>query len=1147
MTLIPNESENFRAGRDLLRRHWIEATPLVAVWGQAVGWSASYPDPILERSFKHTSREGNTWKSLLTNTALSDDFYHWLADRFLHRAASQFTIEASRAPWCAIFTSSIDNGLANCLAGNGREPEIILQGNPAPRYLRNSRRPPFYYLFGQSGQRLASLAPPSTRQALKIRSSQHANPMLRRLFETVTPLGLIVIDGYDPNNDWLKADQLLAEISESPTEGVLWCGQEPDFSNDEKIIYDDLVERGVIIRSPETIGEIVNELIQSNSVPETLSWDDPEVVTLKNGRIVRTTPNLRLMTKASATLIDDSWAGILDPLSKIETDVAFEVFHSTSSSFRAITEGVRRGFAIERGFEGLLCKKVEQALEQHHTASSIILHGQSGVGKTIALARLAVYAKHKGYAVLFINRQIPQASDLSTFLAEVDHEDGVTLLLVDTMSAVSRYDELLRSLRSVGHRVVVVGSSYRLELEGKIQSRFIEAKALLNKDEQDQLIKLASSFIPNLLNTIKKETSNQYVLAGFYRLLPSSRGSLSAGLTREVDSTRIDLRNRSKLTTSVQLGSVAQALINAGYPTNNLTQKMTGDENTSEESAEAKAIDLVMISSRLFKAVPLSIVLRAISTDEKIYGSFNIDNMLALIRNQDVFRWIYVDEQQTDILVQARLQIEAHLICENRFGSAKREADAICCLILAATRAGTESNDETSYIADLVHAAGPDGPEGGRYSESYASIARALTKLRELTGVPNARLMLQESVLRRHYLRTHKSIDQSQKIELLDEAVTVVDEALSRINDTGNNGIIASLKTIDNLWNERAATYGFVATDKVQNGQNDVAYAAYKAAHEAAMLAKARRDSSFSIDVSLWIPIDILRQGQNLTEIQRLEISADLSSSIDSVDESMLDANQWEKFQSRRMDAGSTMGDFVISDDAFKRLDEAGSTAGYFIRARELAPDMRIKNEPTAEDIIKAQSCVVYLRSNYDKINKDERCLKLLLDMEWASRTKKWLMRGLRQPFPTDITTKNIIQNIVGNLATFGEEKLATKYRYLRALTTWLEGNQKMSNLLWAELGAETQFADSQRVSVRHILTDDTGNPVMYRGVIEKQIGVGRYSVRVEELGMNIDCIASYFPNVDISIGRIITNFAIAFNYRGPLAEPLSGLRRVMQ
>ena len=69
----------------------------------------------------------------------------------------------------------------------------------------------------------------------------------------------------------------------------------------------------------------------------------------------------------------------------------------------------------------------------------------------------------------------------------------------------------------------------------------------------------------------------------------------------------------------------------------------------------------------------------------------------------------------------------------------------------------------------------------------------------------------------------------------------------------------------------------------------------------------------------------------------------------------------------------------------------------------------------------------------------------------------------------------------------------------------------------------------------------------MYRGVIEKQIGVGRYSVRVEELGMNIDCIASYFPNLDISIGRIITNFAIAFNYRGPLAEPLSGLRRVMQ
>ncbi|MBD8160274.1 ATP-binding protein [Pantoea agglomerans] len=1143
MVILSNELDTSSKGLTLLRQHWIDGSPLVAIWGQNVGWSPSSPDPVLDRAFEHAMRQGKQWSSLLTREPLQDEFYLWLADRFIYRAASPLLIEAARAPWCAVFTSSIDNGLANCIAGNGRAPEVILQGDPAPRFLRNNRRPPFYYLFGQAGQHVAALAPPSTRQGLSIHSMRHASPMLRRLQDTVTPLGLIVIDGYAPNSDWLNADQLLAAISDSPVEGVLWCGDEPTFLEDSQFIYDDLVNKGVIVRTPETLGKIVNELIQSLHVPEALSWDDPEVVSLKGGGIVKTTPNLRLITQASATLIDDSWVGTLDPHSQIETDAAFQAFHATSSSFRSITDGVRRDYAIKRSFEKSLHKRVVEALEQHHNASAIILHGQSGVGKTIAFARLAVQAKTQGYAVLFINRRLPQASDLSSFLAAVDQQQGVTLLLVDTMSAVSRYDDLLRALRSVGHRVVIVGTSYRLDLNEKATNRFIEARALLDNDEQSHLLNLAARFAPTMVNTIKKEKSSQYVLASFYRLLPHSRATLSAGLRREVDRSSLALRNRAASAKPAQLGAFAQAFRKAGYPIGK-SELLPNAGGELDNSSEAKAIDLVMISSRLFKAVPLSIILRAVSTNTNTNSLFDIDAMLSLIRGQDLFRWIYSDEEQTDILVEARLQIEARLICEARFGSALREAEAIACLIAAAVRAGPESNGETSYLVELIHAAGPDGPEGDRYSESYALIARALSNLREITGMPNSRLMLQESVLRRHYLRTQKTIEHSEKIKLLNEAVTVVDEALHRIEENGSNGIFASRQTKDNLWNERAATYGFVATDMVQHGQSDEAYSAYKAAHDAAMLAKARRDSSFSTDVSLWMPTGILRQGSKLSEIQRIEISADLKSTIDSVDESMLDEAQKEKFQTRRLDAGIAMKSTVISDDAFARLDQSGSAAGYFIRARNLAPDMKAQNEPSAEDMASAQCCVSYLREHYDKISQDERCLKLLLDMEWVTRTKKWMMRGLRQPFPNSVEIRKVVHTIVSGIAALGEDKLATKYRYLRALTTWLEGNQGASTEMWNELSFDTQFADSQRVFIRHLLTDAQGTPIIYRGVVERQIGPGRYSVRVDELKMTIDCIADYFPNVDLAVGRVITNFAIAFNYRGPLADPLGGVRR---
>lgn len=1139
-----HEPDNSSKGSELLQQHWIDGTPLVAILGQLAGWSTSSPDPVLERGLRHALRSGSSWKSLLSTQALEDDFYQWLADRFSHRAASKKSVEAARAPWCAVFSSSVDNGLANCIAGDGREPEIILQGDPAPRVIRNTRRPPFYYLFGQAGQHVASLKPPVTRQALAVRRMQHASTMLRRLQETVTPLGLVVVDGYDPNSDWLRADDLLAAISGAPIEGVLWCGTEPTFSEDDQVTYDELIQKQIIVRDTRVLGTIVNELAQNGEVPETMRWDDPEIVTLKGGRFVKTTPNLRLMTQATASLVDDTWIGTLDPLSQIETDASFQAFHATSASFRSVTDGVRRDFSIERAFEGDLLKQVDYALEQHHSASAIILHGQSGVGKTIAFARLAVRAKQRGHAVLFINRRVPQAADLSNFLTAVDQQQGITLLLVDTMSQVSRYDDLLRALRSVGHRVVVVGSSYRLNLntKGIKLARFIEAKALLNTKEHNDLFRLAARFAPNLADTIKKEKSNQYVLASFYRLLPHSRARLSAGLGKEVDSTRVALRLKSANVEPVIPGTILQALIDAKYPIGDIPM-LRVSKNDSDELPETKAIDLVMVSSRLFKAAPLSIVMRAAGAQDGSGGYYNIETLLRLIRSQDLFRWIYADEEQTDILVEARLQIEARLICEARFGSALREAEAISRLIGAASRAGSEQNDETSYVVELVHAVGPDGPEGDRYNESYASIARALTTLRTTTGVPNARLMLQESVLRRHYLRTHQTIEQIHKIDLLNEAVAVVDEALRRIEENGADSIFASRQTKDNLWNERAAIYGFIATDMVKNEKGDEAWAAYKAAHDAAVLAKARRDSSFSIDVSLWMPTGILREGKSLTETQRLEITADLKSSIDSVDPSVFDEMQRQKFQTRRLAAGRAMGDTSVSDDAFRRLEESGSTAGYFMRARDLAADMKAHSEPTSGDIVHAKSCISYLREHYDKISHDERCLKLLLDMEWAVRTRKWLMRGLRQPFPNDKGTRVVVQSIVGDMASLGEETLATRYRYLRALTTWLEGNQTASTIMWNELSSDTQFADSQRVSVRHLLSDIHGTPILHRGVVERQIGPGRYSVRVEGIGY-IDYVAEYFPNTDIAVGRIATNFAIAFNYRGPLADPPGGVRR---
>lgn len=1146
MSHVSLEEGSVSDGQNLLRRHWAGGTPVVGVWGQMAGWTMASPDPVLARALAELNRkESTSWRGLLATDPIPDEFYPWLAERFRHRAASHLTVEAARAPWFAVFTSSLDQGLANCLAGDGREPEVILRGEPAPRMLRNTRRPPFYYLFGEAGPHAENLRPPGNRQGLNSRRMQHSNAMLRRVCETATPLGLIVVDGYAPDADWLKADDLLAAISEAPIEGVLWCGPEPEFGVDDEDQFNELVSRRVIVRDTRPLGVLVSELIELLGVPEPVRWDDPELVSLKGGQVVKTTPNLRLVTHASAELVDDSWAGLLDPLTSDEVEAAFQSFHATATSFRSVANGVRRGFAIERSFEALLQRRIDQALDQHHNASAVIVHGQSGVGKTVAFARLAVRAKERGYAVLYANRRVPQASDLSDFLNIVDQHQGVTLLIVDTMSQAKHYDDLLRALRSVGHRVVVAGSSYRSKKPGKLTNRYIEATAGLDKGEQAQLLALARKFVPNSAIEVERERKSQYALAGFYRLLPHSRSRLSAGLGREVDSTHLSLRTRVAKARPAAPNAIAQALIDAGYPVG-ASPLLPSWVEDGGESPQLKAIELVMVSSRLFKATPLSIVLRAVSDSSGVSGTYDIDTMLDLIREQDLFRWIYSDEEQTDILVEARLQIEARLICDQRFGSAKREADAIVQLIEAATRAGPD-NDETSYVVELIHAAGPDGPEASRYRDSYAMLARALTKLRLSTAIPNARLMLQESVLRRHYLRTHQDVAQDLKVELLTESMSVIDEAFRHLTENGPSAIFASRQTIDNLWIERAATYGFVAADMVLHGQSGKAYAAYKAAHDAASLAKARRDSSYALDVSLWIPTRILANGPSLTDEQRLEIAADLRSSLDGVDEGILDHDQSEYFQKRRMQAALALDDELLSDDAFRRLDEAGSTAGYFMRARQLAPSRGVSSEPSKADCVAAQACADYLRMHYDKVSQDDRCLRLLMDMEWIVHTGGWLMRGQRQPFPQAEATRRVFHTILLDMAALGEDKLRPGYRYLRAVTTWLNGNEKAATAMFNELAFETQFSDSHRVSVRHLLADGSGAPLLHRGTVQRQIGPGRFSVYVQDLGVHVDLIADYFPNLDLSVGRTVSSFAIAFNYRGPLADPPGGVRRTVR
>jgi hypothetical protein len=1134
------DSKELPPGLDIFASALRKNIPIVAILGQTTGWSSIDLDPVLKLSLEKIGRKGEAWTHLLSKEALESNFYDWVAERFSRRIPSEELSALADIPVSAIFTSSIDPGFPNLFGTNGREPEPILLGNPQPSELRSSRRPPIFYLFGRAGAGTYELDPPTNRQTLSQRRLQHASIMLLNAKESATVLGLIVIDGFNQSGDWLRSEDLLAAISSAPKGGVVWFGQDPLLTDEDRDAFNDLITSGVIVRVPISLGEAYTLLRATTEVSSPEKWDEPEIVTLQAGENFVVPARLRLVTEATASIVDNSWTGFLPPFSVALDAAAFQSFHGANIGARALVEGIRRGYSFRRDFEDELHARVERALAKHHDqAGAIVLHGQSGVGKTIALGRLAVFARTRAQVPVLIafGGRVPQPAEISPFLEAVGKFNAVTLLLIDANGAMQRYDELLMALRSNGHKVVIVGTSYRLE---NTEPRFIPAPSLLSPVERIKLTDLAKSY---KFESEPNDAETNHALAKFYRSLPESRGGMADGLSREARYVETALRlkeTRPRVRTG--LGALALALVTSGYAKESSQTFATdiANEDIELDSPGARVIDFVMAVSRLYKAVPINLLLRTVlSSRSKDSVPVDVETLRDLFDGEDIFRWRRGGKDQSELLIEARLQIEAELVCNRRLGTPAAEATRIAELLSNAYRAAIEDSEESHFATDIVYALGPDGPARDRYKDAYLEIARCLTTLRQKHGVLNARLMLQESTLRRAYIRTH-DVESEEKARVLEEATRAVNDALTAIDLSGTNRLYAARRTRENLMTERAATYGFLATDSAQREENvDLVWASYRAARDAARLAAGRSFGYQPMDISLWVPIRVFRECSYLSDLQRAELQADIRATLDIVDPTTLPQEQANLFNKQRLAAAEVLGDIDLSDAAFAALDAAGSAVGYYLKARALAPTRPEQGELASDaDINAAEEAATYLTNVYPKISHDIRSLQLLISMEWIKTTGRWLFRGLRQPLPTRIEERDRLRMLVTEMRTIDEEAFATQYRYIDAVLHWLVGDEEYALGSWRALARDTEFVEARRVANRHLITDIGSKPVIYNGLIIKSIGAGRWSVKVEGLNRKVDLQESDFSNQAIAPGRLVRDFAISFNYRGPIADP---------
>ena len=1138
--------------------------PLVLLAGQSLDTAS---DAILGMLLARLgcAERGTGWRAAIDKGMGASDM-EWLSERFDRSVPSDPASRIFDVAWSAVFTSSIDPQFARRFETRGRQPEPVLSKDAYPRVPRSRSRPPIHYLLGKADETVEETRAPGNQGSLTRRLSLHATALVNRIAETATVGGLVVIAGYDPIGDWLPIDSLLAPLSDQAGPKVLWFGREDKPDSD---LADEMLRSGSLVVTPETLTSAIArlELRGVLDVAGSAAPDEPGMVSIAEEAVLDVTPALRLRVEASASIVDDTWTEEPESLDGFELYGAFRRFHGALGNFRSLVEGVARGFAVEREFERTLWNTVEKKLDRLRQPDSddvVVLHGQSGAGKSIALARLTRKIRCELHLPVLAANRMPYPQDIEAFCQESERLGATTILVCDSNQPPQRYDDLAAALRSRGRRLLIIGTCYGIPDQSH-SNRLVEAPALVSEAERATFTELLNRFdLPLYVAT----TDTNSIFAMLYRRLPFSRHRLAAGVSSEARAAEGMVRERAKHAPrpAADLSPIAQQLIELGIASE--TAPLFEDDGKLAalgwDEAE-RLIDYVMVAGRLDSAVPVNLLFRVLGHASRLHW----DQFSHLLGDLDLFRWRQ-DEEGSDFLISPRIQLEADLICRRRLTpeqEIKRLIELICNV-----RTGVDQGIERSFLLDLLFKLDRNGPRQKAYSSGYLRFADALRELREHNGIFDPDIVLRECVFRRRAVfqsQSDRDVDgtNDERLTILDEARNTIETTLHAIDDMD---LQVSRKTKQSLVAERAAIYGYLAVQRAQSDAGEDFWSDYLAARVASAKAMGLDRNAYPIDIALWTAKDVLEQkGGELSDAQRAEVLADLYATIDYADcvfgvKEVLKVNapknkapdglqedsdlnegsvapDQKKYLERRSHVADALDDAKMSNETLAALESVAPEAAIFLIARRQAEAV-YRNAPPFDEETRsiAAKASDYLSGRNDAgIPLDDRCLRLWLRLRWAQATGERLMFDHRGHTPADAGQITELLKVVSDLNGRAGADARNRERFLEAVLCWLLKDTSHAIEMWRSLSQDTDYEDPSRVKRWLVQTDASGSPRRFRGRVETK-SEDNWRVRVEGIGRPILLRVQDFPNEDLAHGRALREFGIAFSYTGPLAHPIS-------
>lgn len=1034
-------------------------------------------------------------------------------------------------PWSALYTSAVDSAWIEAFRNDWRELRPVYDELQRPDQPRNKVELMSTLLFGSA--RWHEFAPmPSSAMALRVRRPAATN-LLRRIPELVTPRGVLAIEGYSPD-DWVTPDDLLSSLD------GLAINQAHMFSVTEEIARLEVIEYLVDLKKLVLHGQSLASTIQSGFEQGIIKAGSP-VTGLETGHRIELADGVldvprelwRRISRSGHLLEDDV---LTEPkaLSKAAKYAAFRRFLETSEG-KPDWQGHARGFAFERDFEATLRTVVAAGLAAKQLQERpVILHGATGTGKTMALARLAYRVRvERTHPVLYIPHRVrpPALDDVEAFVGWAESAGAPAVLIIwDGMLSHEEYSNLTRLLTSRGRKAVVVGSSYRQDAAAEPA---IEVPRSLTQGEISRFVPYLRSVDPDMADASPASSfmKGAEFLVSLYRLLPPSRLQLRRGVAREVGfaETLMAERERTSTITVTPRTAMEWALFEGGI-LEDLPPLLIQDAELAGETVQnvQRLTGLVMVPGQFGLAVPLELLLRAL-------GRGSYENFAELLRGTDVFEWF--EDDAGNIEIGPRTALEAQIVAQSRLGGPATEVQVSCELIreMSLDSVSAGGNREAQFVARLAQAFDSERA-GPSYKPYFNEIANALEALRIERSVRVPELMLQEAHLRREWSRAVElTVDPAERLAALGAAQDVLQLALEAEDDLSrrHNYMRMSLMT------ELASIMATMARLQITAFKDRAsAFAAYETARSA--VQEARRlapDNYYSLDVLAWATIDLVRAGLLDADTQ-VEALAELITAFETADITKGDKSA-ESLLKRQMEIGQLFGETKVEDEAFAALLHRGSASGIILRALQLAGGPR-QDEWTKEGAAKAFAFADEQSRPLESV--DQRLMETMFNLGWVAAAGERAFARERVALPFGPAEWQQVVRLTQRALANGESSRPTKLLFLRGLAEFHLNSHALALETFREVERDS-FAIRSRWNVirSYVASNEYGVPRVFHGIVADVFEGGlRGEVYVEELQQRIPFRARDFGGQPFVRGDPLQALHIAFSLQGPIADPVS-------